>query len=127
MQFGRNQISDKDLLKTLNQRLTRTGTSSQSKINLNVQQGTVTLTGTLQHAIQRTPILKAIANVPGVRRVVDQLQFVAKKAMRHDADIGNRNVYVAKPDLLVESAEVPAAAEAEQLSGVTTDEPTRPE
>jgi len=77
--FGRNQVSDRDLLKTIQQRLARTGTASSSKVNVVVQQGNVTLTGTLQHAIQRDPIVKAVSRVAGVRRVSDQLQHVAKK------------------------------------------------
>jgi hypothetical protein len=96
--FGRNQVSDKDLLKSINQRLARTGTASQSKVNVSVQQGTVTLTGTLQHAIQRNPIVKAITRVAGVRRVNDQMQHVAKK--RLDA---HQNVRLPEPALLVES------------------------
>ncbi len=96
--FGKNQISDKDLLKAVNQRLARTGTGSQSKVNISVQQGTVTLTGTLQHAIQRSPIIKAVSRVAGVRRVNDQLQHVAKK--RLDA---HQNVCLPKPALVVES------------------------
>jgi osmotically-inducible protein OsmY len=77
--FGKNQISDKDLLKSINQRMTRTGTASQSKVTVSVQQGNVTLSGILQHAIQRDPILKAVARVTGVRRVVDQMQLLARK------------------------------------------------
>jgi osmotically-inducible protein OsmY len=76
--FGRNQVSDKDLLKQVNQRLTRTGTASQSRVMVAVQQGTVTLTGTLQYAIQRSPIVKAVARVAGVSRVVDQMTLVEK-------------------------------------------------
>jgi osmotically-inducible protein OsmY len=77
--FGRNQVPDKDLLKQVNQRLTRTGTGSQSRVMVAVQQGTVTLTGTLQYAIQRSPIVKAVARVAGVSRVVDQMTLVEKK------------------------------------------------
>jgi osmotically-inducible protein OsmY len=77
--FGRNQVSDKDLLKTVNQRLTRTGTGSQSRVSVAVQHGTVTLTGTLQYAIQRSPIVKAVSRVDGVSRVLDQMQLVDKK------------------------------------------------
>jgi osmotically-inducible protein OsmY len=76
--FGKNQISDKDLLKQVNQRLVRSG-ASQSKVAVTVQQGMVTLTGTLQHAIQRDPILKAVARVAGVKRVIDQMQMVVRK------------------------------------------------
>jgi exonuclease V gamma subunit len=77
--FGRNQVSDRDLLKTILQRLARTGTSSASKVNVAVQQGNVTLTGTLQHAIQRDSIIKAVSRVAGVRRVSDLLQHITKK------------------------------------------------
>jgi osmotically-inducible protein OsmY len=76
--FAKNQISDKDLLKQVNQRLVRSG-ASQSKVAVTVQQGMVTLTGTLQHAIQRDPILKAVARVTGVKRVIDQMQMVVRK------------------------------------------------
>jgi osmotically-inducible protein OsmY len=75
--FGKDQISDKDLLKQVNQRLMRSG-ASQSKVAVTVNMGMVTLTGTLQHAIQRDPILKAVARVTGVRRVIDQMQLVPR-------------------------------------------------
>ena len=101
--FGKNQVSDKDLLKQINQRLARTGTASQSKVNVSVQQGNVTLTGTLQHAIQRDPIVKAVSRVTGVRRVVDQMQHTAKKATRPDA---NQNVHLPQRAIVVESPSV---------------------
>lgn len=97
--FGKNQISDRDLLKQINQRMARTGTASQSKVNVSVQQGNVTLTGTLQHAIQRDPILKAVSRVTGVRRVIDQMQHL-KKETRRDA---NQNVYSPQREAVVES------------------------
>jgi hypothetical protein len=105
--FGKNQISDRDLLKQINQRMARTGTASQSKVNVSVQQGNVTLTGTLQHAIQRDPILKAVSRVTGVRRVIDQMQHL-KKATRRDAD---QNVYSPPRDAVVESPAATASVE----------------
>ena len=82
--LGRNQISDKDLLKQVNQRLIRSG-ASQSKVAVSVNMGMVTLTGTLQHAIQRDPILKAVARVTGVKRVIDQMQHVPRT---RDGNVG---------------------------------------
>ena len=79
--FGRNQPSDKELLKTVNQRLTR-ASSSQSRISVAVRQGIVTVTGNLQQAHQRDPIVKALARIAGVRRVVDQLVLVVKKKVQ---------------------------------------------
>lgn len=96
--FGRNQVSDRDLLKNIQQRLARTGTSSSSKVNVTVLQGNVTLTGTLQHAIQRAPILKAVNHVAGVRRVNDQMQHVAKKRLD-----GGPNLHIAEQTRVRES------------------------
>jgi hypothetical protein len=65
--------NDAALLKTVNQKLSRGGGGSQSRITATVQRGTVTLTGKLQYDAQRAPLTKAVASVAGVRRVVDQL------------------------------------------------------
>ncbi|MEX2309337.1 MAG: BON domain-containing protein [Pirellulales bacterium] len=78
--FGRNEISDKALLRTISQKLARTGTSSRSRLTVSVQQGTVTLSGNLLYDIQRSPIIKAVSRIPGVRRVIDRLQLAPKKA-----------------------------------------------
>ena len=101
--FGKNQVTDRDLLKQINQRLARTGTGSQSKVNVMVQQGNVTLSGTLQHAIQRSPIVKAVSRVTGVRRVVDQMTHTVKKATRSDAP---QNVHLPQQAMVVESPSV---------------------
>jgi len=74
--FGRNQISDKELLKTVNKKLVRTG--SQSKLTANILRGRVTLTGSIRYESQRRPILKAVSSVPGVQQVTDQLQLAAR-------------------------------------------------
>ena len=71
--FGGNDVSDKALLKSVNRRLDRTGTGSQTRLTATVQRGTVTITGKLQYDNQRVPIMKAIRSVAGVRNVVDQL------------------------------------------------------
>jgi osmotically-inducible protein OsmY len=76
--FGGNDVSDKELLKTVKRRLERTGTASQNRLTATVQRGTVTLVGKLQYDNQRVPILKAASSVPGVRHVVDQLQSPPK-------------------------------------------------
>lgn len=83
----------------------------------------VTLTGTLQHAIQRTPILKAITNVPGVRRVIDQMQHIVKKANRPEPPPYSR---IREESEVVESAAVPVA-EVPSTDVQSTDERLRPE
>ena len=77
--FGRNDVPDRALLRTVDQRLDRTGTGSQSKVTASVQRGIVTLKGRLQYENQRTPILKAVRNIAGVRQVIDQLQSPPKR------------------------------------------------
>jgi len=76
--FGGNRTSDKELSKTVNKRLVRAGGGSQTRLAAAVQQGTVTLTGMLRYEAQRRPLLKAISAVPGVSRVIDQLQMMPK-------------------------------------------------
>jgi hypothetical protein len=71
--FQNDKNNDAALLKTVNQKLSRGGGGSQSRITATVQHGTVTLTGKLQYDAQRAPLTKAVASVAGVRRVVDQL------------------------------------------------------
>ncbi len=77
--FGTNEVPDQALLKTVNRRLVRTGTGSQSKVTAAVQRGTVTLSGKLQYENQRNSIVKAIKSVSGVRQVIDQLQSPPKR------------------------------------------------
>ena len=77
--FGRNEVSDKALLSSVNRRLDRTGTGSQAKITAAVQRGIVTLTGKVQYENQRNLLVKAVTSVAGVRQVIDQLQSPPKR------------------------------------------------
>ncbi len=77
--FGQKPMSDKDLLKVVNQRLSRTGTGSNSKVTASIRQGTVTLTGSLNYEFQRNTLMKAASRAEGVRQVIDQMQLAVKK------------------------------------------------
>jgi len=72
-----NAVPDKTLLRDINKKLLRAGT--QTKVTASVSGGCLTLTGMLQFEIQRRPILRAVNQVSGVRRVVDQMTLRAKK------------------------------------------------
>jgi osmotically-inducible protein OsmY len=74
-----NEVSSKDLLKSVNQRVSRTGTSGQLRISVAAQHGNITLAGTLNHEMQRRSIVQAANRVGGVRQVIDQMTLVAKK------------------------------------------------
>lgn len=69
--FGRSDIADKALLKSVQRRLERTG--SRTRLNATMRQGTVTLTGQLQYEKQRLQIMNAVKGVSGVRQVIDRL------------------------------------------------------
>jgi hypothetical protein len=74
-----NEVSNKDVSKSVNQRLSRTGTSGQSRVTANVSRGVVTLVGTLNHEMQRRGIVQAASRAAGVRQVIDQLTLTVKK------------------------------------------------
>jgi osmotically-inducible protein OsmY len=78
--FGKNEVPDKELLKMVNRKLSRAGTGSQSHVSASVQRGNVTLSGKIAFENQRSPIVKAVSSVPGVRAVNDMLQGPSKHA-----------------------------------------------
>lgn len=68
------KVPDKAILKSVNDKLSRAGGGSNTKVTATVRQGDVTLSGVLQYEMQRQPLVRAATSVPGVRRVIDQLQ-----------------------------------------------------
>ena len=78
--LGGNQVPDKTLLKKVTQRLLRAG--SQGKVQVTVRNGQVTLSGMLQYANQRRPMVSAAGAIEGVRSVIDQLQLKAQEKRR---------------------------------------------
>ena len=75
--FNRNELSDKELLKTVNSRLARAGTGS--KVTATISRGTVTLSGNLRYAAQRAPIMSVANSIAGVRQVIDRMQCPPKQ------------------------------------------------
>jgi osmotically-inducible protein OsmY len=71
------QVPDKRISQKVEQRVSRAGLGSQAKITVQVRNGDVTLSGTLQYDRERRPVLHAARGVEGVRRIVDQLQMKA--------------------------------------------------
>jgi hypothetical protein len=69
--FGRNENNDKALQKSVTQKLQRA--SSQAGLSATVQNSSVTLTGKLHFENQRSPIVKAMRSVAGIRSVIDQM------------------------------------------------------
>lgn len=77
--FGKNDMPDKELLKMVNRKLSRAG-GSQSHVTATVQRGAVTLSGRIAYENVRSPLVKAVSSVPGVRGVTDLLQGPSKHA-----------------------------------------------
>ena len=78
--LSRNYVSDKMILKKVNQHLARASLGSHSRVNAAIYNGQVTLSGNLQYENQRRPALKAAGSVDGVRGVLDQLKLLPRKA-----------------------------------------------
>ena len=77
--MGIDRVPAKMILKKVNQRVSRTGTGSVSNVKVDVRNGVVTLTGTIQHETQRRHLLKAARGAGEAGRVVDQLQVKSHK------------------------------------------------
>jgi hypothetical protein len=104
--FGRNENNDKALQKTVTQRLQRA--SSQAGLSASVQNGSVTLTGKLHFENQRTPIVKAMRSVAGVRSVIDQLVSPPKVRPMHPQQNAHRPpapAEAASPDAVEQAAD----------------------
>ncbi len=76
----RNEVTDKTLQNTVDRKLMQK-CSSGAKITANVRSGDATISGTIANEHDRRPILRCVAGVPGIRRVVDQLLVVPKKKL----------------------------------------------
>lgn len=77
--FGQNEVSDKELVKTVSKRLQRGGSGG---VTAAIQRGTVTLKGKIQYETQRRPILKIVNSIAGVRSVIDQLLLEPRRSSR---------------------------------------------
>jgi osmotically-inducible protein OsmY len=81
------QVPDKRISQKVEQRVARAGLGSQARVTVQVRNGDVTLSGTLQYDTQRNPVLRAARGVDGVRRIVDQLQLKASPKKRQYANL----------------------------------------
>ena len=73
-----NQVPDKTLLRNVERKISRK-ISGTNRVSVSVRSGDVTLKGVIGYEHERRPILSSVNSVPGVRRVLDQLQVVDKK------------------------------------------------
>jgi osmotically-inducible protein OsmY len=76
-----NQIPDNSIQKALDQKLARRG-GGAVRVKSAVRGGNVTLTGTIGYEHERRPLIRVASSVPGVRRVIDQVQVAKKHSSR---------------------------------------------
>lgn len=72
-------IPDKTLLRSVTQKLAQRVGGSGSKINVTVNSGVITLSGTLSQEFLRRSIISSMNGIGGVRRVLDQMAVVPPK------------------------------------------------
>ncbi len=67
------QIPDKNLQRSVDQKLIQRAAGSGSKISAAVSAGTVTLSGVLGQEYQRRALISALNGVSGVHRIIDTM------------------------------------------------------
>lgn len=72
-------VPDKTLLRSVSQKLAQRVGGSGSKINVTVNSGVITLSGTLSQEFLRRSIISSMNGIGGVRRVLDQMTVVPPK------------------------------------------------
>jgi osmotically-inducible protein OsmY len=78
------KVKDEVLKQKVELNLTKRGIRPPCRVTVSVSKGVVTLSGTLQYELQRKTAIKAAQEVPGVQRVVDQMQVPKLTAAWHD-------------------------------------------
>lgn len=77
MDFG-NQVPDKTLQRNVDRKLMQKCVGA-TRITATVRSGDATITGMIRNEHERKPIVRCVAAVQGIRRVVDQLRVEEKK------------------------------------------------
>jgi osmotically-inducible protein OsmY len=70
------KVQDPAISQRVNERLSSLGVRSPCRVTVACNKGNVTLSGTIQYEHQRHIAVRASKNVPGVLRVVDQMQVI---------------------------------------------------
>ena len=72
-----NQVPDKTLLKNVERKLMQK-CSGATRISAAVRGGDATITGMIKNEHERRPIVRCVAAVQGINRVIDQLRVAEK-------------------------------------------------
>jgi osmotically-inducible protein OsmY len=70
------KIQDPAISQKVHERLSSLGVRAPCRVTVMCNKGNVTLSGTIQYEHQRHAAVRASRNVPGVLRVVDQMQVI---------------------------------------------------
>jgi osmotically-inducible protein OsmY len=72
-------VPDKNLLRSVTQKLAQKSAGSGTKLTATVSSGVVTLSGVLTQEAQRRMIVNAMVGIGGVRRVIDSMTVAPPK------------------------------------------------
>jgi len=72
-----NQVPDKTLQRNVERKLMQK-CAAATRLSATVRGGDATITGTIKNEHERRPIVRCVAAVQGIRRVVDQLRVAEK-------------------------------------------------
>jgi osmotically-inducible protein OsmY len=79
--MGITPISDRSITQQVISCLASRGLSSSCRLSVEARNGEITLSGTVQHAHQKSTAVQATRSISGVRRVIDRL--IVKAAVRY--------------------------------------------
>ena len=71
--MGITPVSDRSVTQQVKNKLTGRGLSTPCNVAVDTRNGEVTLTGSVQHAHQKSTAVQAASAISGVRRVIDRL------------------------------------------------------
>ena len=67
------QVPDRTIIQQINNKLATRGVRSPCRVNVLSHRGDVTLSGTVEHAHQKSAAVGVAGSVAGVKRVIDQM------------------------------------------------------
>ncbi len=76
----KNQAKTQDpvISQRVSERLSSLGVRAPCRVNVMTSKGNVTLSGTIQYEHQRHMAVRAVTNVAGVHRVLDQMRVIPR-------------------------------------------------
>jgi osmotically-inducible protein OsmY len=78
MLLRKNQIPDHTVSNRVTHQMSNRGLRAPCDVSVQVHNGTVTLSGSVQYAYQKNSAMQAARSVEGAHTIIDQMQVIAR-------------------------------------------------